>query len=113
MNIEAKLIGYLKATLETDYVYAEVPENAPQEFFVIDKTGSFTENYIYTSTVAIQSYAKSKLRASELNEELKEAMEDFLYQDGISDCRLDTDYNFSNITKKQHRYQAVYEITHY
>lgn len=113
MNIEAKIIGYLQSALDTYAVYAEIPERPPAEFFVVDKTGSATENMLCTSAVAIQSYAESKARAAELNEDMITAMDDFMYEDGISDCRLVTDYNFSNIAKKQHRYQAVFDITHY
>lgn len=113
MNIEAVIIDYLKTALETEHVYAELPERDPGEYFVIDKTGSDTSNWLCTSTIAIQSYASSKYRAAELNEDLKGAMEDIETLDEIAGCYLNSDYNFSNIAKKQHRYQAVFEITHY
>lgn len=113
MNIEAVIINYLKTALETDHVYAEVPVPAPAEFFVIDKTGSSTTNRICTSTVAIQSYGPSKFRASELNEAIKQAMDGIVTLDSIGACHIVSDYNFSNIAKKQHRYQAVFDITHY
>jgi uncharacterized protein YdaL len=113
MNIETAVINYLRETLETNRVYAEVPEVKTGIFFVTDKIGSSTENRICTSTVAIQSYAGSKLEASEQNERLKEAMKGITALDNISSCMLDTDYNYTNIAKKQYRYQAVYEITHY
>lgn len=112
MNIEAKVIEYLKTALDTNAVYAEIPETHPEEFFVIDKTGSRTVDHICTSTIAIQSYGPSKLRAAELNEDLKTAMEGIIALDQIGGCHLDTDYNFTNIAKKQHRYQAVFFITH-
>lgn len=114
MNVEAVIIDYLKTALNSDHVYAEVPErNKPDEYIVIDKTGSSTNDWLCTSTIAIQSYAKSKLRAAEINEDLKEAMEEIESIEEIAGCHLNSDYNFSNISKKQHRYQAVFEITHY
>ena len=113
MNIEAVIIGYLQTALETENVYAEMPEKTPAYFFVVDKTGSSTEDELCTSTVAIQSYAASKAEAAELNEDLKEAMNDITELDGISACYLNTDYNLTNKAKKQHRYQAVFDITHY
>ena len=42
-----------------------------------------------------------------------EAMEEIESIEEIAGCHLNSDYNFSNISKKQHRYQAVFEITHY
>lgn len=113
MNIEKEVIAYLKGALDTEHVYAEVSDSTAEEFFVVDKTGSSTEENLCTSTLAIQSYGDRKVRASELNEILKDAMEGITDRDGITGCHLVTDYNYSNITKKQHRYQAVFEITHY
>ena len=113
MNVEAVIISYLKTALETDHVYAEVPVPAPNEFFVVDKTGSSTTNRICTSTVAVQSYGPSKVRAAELNETLKQTMDSIVTLDEIGACHIVSDYNFSNIAKKQHRYQAVFDITHY
>ena len=55
MNIEATIIDYLRGKLATDNVYGEIPDSPTGEFFVVDKTGSSTENRICTSTVAIQS----------------------------------------------------------
>jgi len=113
MNIEAVIINYLMTSLGTGHVYAEVPNDPPEEYFVVDKTGSSTDNWLCTSTIAIQSYGPSKLHAANLNEELKLAMEGIETLDEIAGCDLISDYNFSNIAKKQHRYQAVFDITHY
>ena len=113
MNIEAIIIDYLKEAMETDRVYGEVPSSPKGEFFVVDKTGSSTTDRICTSTIAIQSYAKTKAAAAELNEKLKSAMEGIVALDAVGGCHLSTDYNYTNIAKKQYRYQAVYDITHY
>ncbi len=113
MNIEAIVINYLKDALQTDKVYGEIPDSPAGEFFVIDKTGSTTKDHIYTSTIAIQSYGNSKAEAAESNETLKRAMEGVVKLDQIGGCYLTTDYNFTNIARKQYRYQAVYDITHY
>lgn len=113
MNIEFKVINYLKETLETDRVYGEKPDSPEGEFFVVDKTGSSIENRITTSTLAIQSYGPNKARASELNEILKAAMDLMPREKEIGACKLLSDYNYTNIAKKEHRYQAVFNITHY
>lgn len=113
MNIETILIKYLQDALNTDNVFAEVPEVPVDEYWVVDKTGSSTVDRITTSTVAIQSYAGSKLLASEANEKLKEAMDSIVALNEIGGCHLNSDYNFTNTAKRQHRYQAVYDITHY
>lgn len=105
------LINFLIGKTGSQDVYAEVPENAPDEFWTIEQTGSDTRNRITTTTIAIQSWADSMLRAAEMNEEIKEAMERLPEIKEVSACRLNSDYNFTNTAKKKYRYQAVYDIT--
>ena len=113
MNIEATVINYLQTALGIDAVYAEVPETPEEEYYVVDKTGGGMTNRIKSSTIAVQTYGPSKLRASEMNEDVKVAMDGFSALDEIGSCRLNSDYNFSNTAKRQHRYQSVWDITHY
>lgn len=113
MNIEKIVIDYLRDKMQTDAVYGEIPDSPTGEFFVVDKTGSVTEDLICTSTVAIQSYGDSKAQAAESNEKLKGAMREIVALDEVGGCYLTTDYNFTNTARKLYRYQAVYEVTHY
>lgn len=114
MNIEAVIVAYLQESLGTSFVYAEVPEKPrSDEYYVVDKMGGGMTNRIKSSTVAIQTYGPSKLRASEMNEAVKEAMDGIVALDSIGGIRLNSDYNFSNTAKRQHRYQSVWDITHY
>ena len=48
-----------------------------------------------------------------LNEEVKAAMDSLVTLDSVSGAALNSDYNFTDTQTKMHRYQAVYEITHY
>lgn len=105
------LINFLISKTESPEVYAEVPEDAPAEFWTIEQTGSDTRDRITTTTVAIQSWADSMLRAAEMNDQIKEAMEHLPEINEVSACRLQSDYNFTNTTKKKYRYQAVFDIT--
>ena len=117
--IETILISFLKnRTSALDNVFAERPEKVPECYIVIEKTGSSTTNMITTSTVAIQSccdsmQGKSFLDAAELNEELKGVMEELIELDDIVMVDLNSDYNYTDDTTKEYRYQAVYQITHY
>ena len=112
MNLEPVVINYLSEKLNMSSVYGEVPEKPESRYVVVDKTGSDVDNRITTSTVAIQSSAPTKAMASELNEEVKTAMDEIITLEVIYDCQLMSDYNFTNTEKKEHRYQAVFEITH-
>lgn len=110
--IEKIIIEYLETVFNIP-IYAERPLEAPDTYIMIDKTGSSKQNFIKASTVAIQSYGPSLLDAAELNEDVKDAMDDMVALDEISAVRLNADYNFSDTSTKVYRYQAVFDITHY
>jgi len=48
-----------------------------------------------------------------LNAELKEILKDLIKLDEISRIKLNSDYNYTDTTTKEYRYQAVFDITHY
>lgn len=111
--IEVTILKYLlsKDLSVGDHVYAEVPEHPPEKYIVIEKTGSSRTNRIDQAMVAIQSYAKkSLLDAMELNEEVKQAMDEMPAIDDIFSCKLNSDYNFTSSTTKEYRYQAVFNV---
>lgn len=111
--IEATLIAYLSEKLSVE-VYAEYPENAPAQFVLIEKTGSGITNRLSRATVAAQSYGDTLLDAIELNEQVKEVMDDLPDElDSITRSKLNTDYNFTDTSTRKYRYQAVYDITYY
>lgn len=108
------LISYLTAGLNDPAVYVGI--EAPVQFtnyVLLDQTGSDTANHITTTTVAIQSYGASLLDALRLNETVKGLMANLVIESDVSAVRLETDYNFTDTSTKQYRWQAVYQITHY
>lgn len=104
--------NYLKDVLPVP-VYTELPKEKPQRFVVLDKIGSSKENHLSSSTIAFQSYAESKFQAALLNEQVKEAVENMIILDEVSRVELNSDYNFTDTTTKEYRYQAVFDINHY
>lgn len=111
--IERIVLEYLEGCLTTTPIYLEKPYQPPKTMVLIEKTGSSKTNLIDTATIAIQSYGESLVNAIELNEAVKTAMEGIEALDSIGGCQFNTDYNFTDTTTKQHRYQAVYNITYY
>ena len=109
--IEKIVRDYLEETLNIG-VYLEVEkEDAP--FIVLEKTGSREENYITRVTIAVQSYGTSMYEAASLNAQVIDAMKQIIELDEISDCKLNSDYNYTDTETKRYRYQAVFNITHY
>lgn len=90
--------------------YGETPADPPAEFLVIEKTGSGLVDHIERATLAIQSNARTLLRAMEINELVKSAMSSIVELSTISAARLSSDYNFTDTAEKRYRYQAVYDV---
>ena len=112
MMIEKVILDYLTVNASVP-VRMMRPETPPEKYIMLEKTGSSVSNHITTSTFAVQSYAPTLFEAAELNEEVKDLMDDIIVLPEISNAKLAADYNFTNAATKQPRYQAVYDITHY
>ena len=112
--IEELLTEYLSDYLSAP-IFVSIPKDYPSSFLVIDKTGGAQVNHIKSATVAIQSYSKtSKLEAAQLNEDVKKAMlYDIPAESEIASIRLNSDYDFTDVTSKLYRYQAVFDIKFY
>ena len=110
--IEKTLYDYLSETLE-DPVYMEYPDNAPERFFILEKTGGNRVDQIAYATFALQSYGGSLFSTSAMNNAGINAMLGAVELDTVSSVSLNSDYNFPDTTRKKNRYQAVFNITHY
>ena len=110
--IEKSIFDYLTTALSVP-VYMELPKSKPTKCVVIEKTGSGRSNHINTATFAVQSYAPTLYEAAELNETAKAAMDSAVTLADVAASRLNSDYNYTDTTTKEYRYQAVYDITHY
>ena len=110
--IEIIIKQYLDSHLSVPS-FLEQSGEMPDSYVLFEKTGSSKRNYLSSSTIAFQSYAKSMYDAAKLNEELKEVVENMIELNEISNVQLNSDYNFTDTTTKEYRYQAVFDINHY
>lgn len=110
--IEEIILKYLLKSMSVP-VYMEIPESPPEKFVILEKTGGGSANYICSATLAIKSYGKTLYEAAELNEQVKIVMEDITDLNEIVSVKLNNDYNFTDTSSKEYRYQAVYDIIHY
>lgn len=110
MSIEQVMLDYL---IEDGInAYVERPEEKPDTYVLIDKTGGTCSNLIETSTIAFQSIAPTLAEASDLNDQVKELINAADTLPRVSAVYLTSDANYTNPNAKQYRYQAVYEITY-
>lgn len=113
--IETDVVKYLSGCLEVP-CYMEMPEGMPDASFVlVEKTGSsFVNRTIYTAAFAFQSYAPTLLEAAKLNDMVKAAMKRIdEHCDTVTRSELNSDYNFTDTTSKNYRYQAIFDLTYY
>ncbi len=110
--VETTILNHLISEL-TVPVHLEKPEPLPNEYVLFEKTSSGRVNHLDSSTFAFQSYSKSMYGAAALNEKTKKAVDSLMDLDDIAGVKLNSDYNFTDTTTKQYRYQAVYDIKHY
>lgn len=120
MIIEEKIRNYFNAKAEQGIIpktYVSIPEvkkpSTSYEFIVLEKTGSSVDNHIITSTIAFQSFADTLYKAAVVNEKVKEVMQMCVDDDVVIQARLNSDYNFTDQSTKQPRYQAVFDVIHY
>lgn len=106
---EEIIIAYLSGVLDVP-VAAEVPEEMPQRFVTVERTGSQTVNRVYTATMAVQSWGMSMLDAARLNEQVKAAMDGIVQRPDVMRCHLNSDYNFTDTGTHRYRYQAVFDM---
>lgn len=110
--IEKILYDYLSGEKKLA-IYTEQPRVKPDVFYIMEKTASSEIDKIKTATFAIQSYATTLYDAALMNEIIKECMTDAIELDEISRVDINSDYNYSDPTTKQYRYQAVFVVTYY
>lgn len=93
-------------------IYLEMQKNMPCSFVIFEKTSGGRKDLINSATFAFQSYGSSMYNAAKLNEELKEAVFELNWSGEVGGVKLNSDYNFTDITTKRYRYQAVFDITY-
>ena len=94
-------------------VYIDVPANPPAERIVIERTGGGMEEHIRNAQIAIQCYAETRYKAAELHELVMWAMPSLIELDSVSACYLNAEYDFTDTSTKEYRYQSVFDIYYY
>jgi len=113
--IEEIILNYLKTSFSEEEipVYMERPKSKPLCYVLIEKTGGGEDNHIQTATLAIQSIGTSLYNSAVLNEKVKEFMRAAISLDEIAKVECNSDYNFTDSSTKEYRYQAVFDIKYY
>lgn len=111
--IETSLYDYLN-TKQGIPLYLESPKVLPSKYYLMEKTGGNMENHIRHSTIIIQSCAATLYDAAVMNEDIISLMlYDAVTLADVASISLNSNYNYTDPTTRQHRYQAVFDVVHY
>lgn len=110
MNVEAKVISYLKGNGFD--AYADVPNPRPSEFVTVERTGG-SRGSVATDkpVIAVQAWSTSRYTASELMLSVDACMDGITLDAEIAKCKRNSMYNYPD--ENQARYQAVYDLVTY
>ena len=113
-KIEAVIIEFLNEADLDAPAYGEIPQDPPDEYYIVELTGGPQTNHINQSTIAIKSHASSRARAADLAYDVDNVMLNGLVTlDYVSGVHRNTIANFTDLSLKQYRYQGVYIVNHY
>lgn len=83
----------------------------PERFLLIEKVGGGQTDHIDSGSVAVKSYSLNSLyEAASLDEEMRNVMFEMVALNSISEIRLASNYNHTDVRTKRYRYQSVFEI---
>lgn len=112
MIIEKSVIKHLSDSKYGIKAYAEKPSKAPDEYVIVNLIDGSVEDHIFEADVEIKSTSTSKLKAAELDEKVREAMEEFCDATEVSGCKIGGFSNDTDLTNKQYRYSTIYIINY-
>ena len=97
--VEKIVYDYLKDKFNT---YMERPTKPPQEYIIIEKTNGGVEN--------MTEYATTLFNAAKLNEDVCDEMDMIVNETDVMRCSLNANYNYTDASTKEYRYQAIFNI---
>lgn len=111
MTIEEIICNYLSTELGCT-VLPEKPQRPFGKMVFVERTGG-RGRFVIESTIAIQSYDESMYKTAKLNDEVIEKMYGLTELNEICSVTLNSNYNYTDTTTKEYRYQAVFDVVHY
>ena len=110
--IELVIKNYLDGHLDAPSFF-EHQNGLKWKYVLVEKLSGGKRNTLKSSVFAFQSYADSLFESAQLNEKVKEVVEEMVELPEITGIQLNSDYNFTDTQTKKYRYQAVFDINHY
>ena len=110
--IDTKILEYLNSKLNIK-TYMEQPKKKPEKFYILERTAGGLTNQISEGSFVVQSYAPTLYETSAMNDAMKGVFLNLIELPEISRVVLNSDYNYTDPTTQQYRYQANFVVTYY
>lgn len=110
--IEKVLIAYLNNVMSVP-VYAEKPDNPPEKYIVLQLIDGGIINKVNAATIGFNSYADTLMNASDLNEELQDALFNIIILDEISSATLGGTSRNIDTNTKAYCYESIFNFYYY
>lgn len=110
IDIERKVASAISAKTDIDVVL-EVQTERPDEFISVELIGSDGKQFNPTYRLAIQSWAKTRIRASEIARLVEEVVYYLDENEEMFSPGVDGTYRFPDPDSKQERYQTTAHVT--
>lgn len=110
--VDVEILNRLKALLSLN-VYMEVPDDAPEEFYVIQFVKGECRHGLAEMSIIAQSYGNTMYRACDMNKDMEAALESLITEDYIRDISRNGSYPYNKTDIKQYRYQCLFDVSYY
>ena len=111
MLIEPVVLNYLKSNM-TVSVYLEMPKSLPEKFVVFTIVDRGRKNFIDHVTVEFHSFAKKKLDAALIDEQVRMLMEDIIFLPEIAASRFGGGNDLNDPEVDRYRYRCYFNLTY-
>ena len=111
MLVETVIRDYLKSKLGVP-VLAEIPAEPAEQYVTLQKIDGGKRNHIDAATIEFQSYAMKKSEAAKLDESVREAIYEIVYDENadISSVELGGNSDSTDKVNKRYRYECIFNF---
>lgn len=111
MLIEIVIRDYLKSKIGVP-VLAEIPAEPVERYITMQKIDGGRKNHIDAATIEFQSYAMKKSEAAKLDERVREAIFEIVYDEDsdISSVELGGNSDSTDKVNKRYRYESIFNF---
>lgn len=111
MSAEQSVLDYLNGDVDLTRLgvsaHAQVPEDRPDAFITVERTGGMSDRFLDRATLAVQVWAPTRARTLALTEDVRRKLWDIWRRPEVASIDIPSMYHFPDPDSQQERYQLV------